>query len=177
MNCCMLQLEQVSLASFCQFQWFLYACLLLLRPAVSLLFGFHFSQFMFMGPLYHSSRTWITFCSFFFYVLVWFWSIGTIFSITDILSLCILQVCCSGHGKNGALCVLRQSIRPEMITEVCPQAVYILLTIIIKVNQSFYIITAMPFVKLQDKHNKKSQICLIGRVVVIVELSRTSCLF
>ncbi|XP_043813334.1 cleavage and polyadenylation specificity factor subunit 1 isoform X3 [Manihot esculenta] len=27
-------------------------------------------------------------------------------------------VCCSGHGKNGALCVLRQSIRPEMITEV-----------------------------------------------------------
>ncbi|KAJ0042930.1 hypothetical protein Pint_17292 [Pistacia integerrima] len=28
-------------------------------------------------------------------------------------------VCCSGHGKNGALCVLRQSIRPEMITEVC----------------------------------------------------------
>lgn len=90
MNCCMLQLEQVSLASFCQFQWFLYACLLLLRPAVSLLFGFHFSQFMFMGPLYHSSRTWITFCSFFFYVLVWFWSIGTIFSITDILSLCIL---------------------------------------------------------------------------------------
>lgn len=31
----------------------------------------------------------------------------------------VLQVCCSGHGKNGALCVLRQSIRPEMITEVC----------------------------------------------------------
>lgn len=28
------------------------------------------------------------------------------------------QVCCSGHGKNGALCVLRQSIRPETITEV-----------------------------------------------------------
>lgn len=27
-------------------------------------------------------------------------------------------MCCSGHGKNGALCVLRQSIRPEMITEV-----------------------------------------------------------
>lgn len=27
-------------------------------------------------------------------------------------------VCCSGHGKNGALCVLRQSIRPELITEV-----------------------------------------------------------
>ncbi|KAH1091636.1 hypothetical protein J1N35_018893 [Gossypium stocksii] len=27
-------------------------------------------------------------------------------------------VCCSGHGKNGALCVLRQSLRPEMITEV-----------------------------------------------------------
>ncbi|XP_031383009.1 cleavage and polyadenylation specificity factor subunit 1 isoform X2 [Punica granatum] len=27
-------------------------------------------------------------------------------------------VCCSGHGKNGALCILRQSIRPEMITEV-----------------------------------------------------------
>uniref|UniRef100_A0A2P2M8B8 Uncharacterized protein MANES_06G138300 n=1 Tax=Rhizophora mucronata TaxID=61149 RepID=A0A2P2M8B8_RHIMU len=27
-------------------------------------------------------------------------------------------VCCSGHGKNGALCVLRQSIRPEMISEV-----------------------------------------------------------
>ncbi|CAH2070334.1 unnamed protein product [Thlaspi arvense] len=27
-------------------------------------------------------------------------------------------VCCSGHGKNGAVCVLRQSIRPEMITEV-----------------------------------------------------------
>ncbi|CAN1842644.1 Cleavage and polyadenylation specificity factor subunit 1 [Linum perenne] len=27
-------------------------------------------------------------------------------------------VSCSGHGKNGALCVLRQSIRPEMITEV-----------------------------------------------------------
>lgn len=27
-------------------------------------------------------------------------------------------VCCSGHGKNGALSVLRQSIRPEMITEV-----------------------------------------------------------
>ncbi|OVA07710.1 Cleavage/polyadenylation specificity factor [Macleaya cordata] len=27
-------------------------------------------------------------------------------------------VCCSGHGKNGALCVLQQSIRPELITEV-----------------------------------------------------------
>ncbi|XP_015580357.1 cleavage and polyadenylation specificity factor subunit 1 isoform X2 [Ricinus communis] len=27
-------------------------------------------------------------------------------------------VCCSGHGKNGTLCILRQSIRPEMITEV-----------------------------------------------------------
>lgn len=27
-------------------------------------------------------------------------------------------VCCSGHGKNGALSVLQQSIRPEMITEV-----------------------------------------------------------
>lgn len=27
-------------------------------------------------------------------------------------------VCCSGHGKNGALCVLQRSIRPEMITEV-----------------------------------------------------------
>ncbi|XP_065870891.1 cleavage and polyadenylation specificity factor subunit 1 [Euphorbia lathyris] len=27
-------------------------------------------------------------------------------------------VCCSGHGKNGSLCVLRQSIRPEIITEV-----------------------------------------------------------
>ncbi|XP_022157087.1 cleavage and polyadenylation specificity factor subunit 1 [Momordica charantia] len=27
-------------------------------------------------------------------------------------------VCCSGNGKNGALCILRQSIRPEMITEV-----------------------------------------------------------
>ncbi|XP_056694198.1 cleavage and polyadenylation specificity factor subunit 1 isoform X2 [Spinacia oleracea] len=27
-------------------------------------------------------------------------------------------VCCSGHGKNGALCVIQRSIRPEMITEV-----------------------------------------------------------
>ncbi|KAM7272599.1 hypothetical protein ACFE04_027262 [Oxalis oulophora] len=27
-------------------------------------------------------------------------------------------VCCSGHGKNGVLSVLRQSIRPEIITEV-----------------------------------------------------------
>ncbi|KAJ9679116.1 hypothetical protein PVL29_021139 [Vitis rotundifolia] len=27
-------------------------------------------------------------------------------------------VCCSGHGKNGSLCILQQSIRPEMITEV-----------------------------------------------------------
>ncbi|XP_057952334.1 cleavage and polyadenylation specificity factor subunit 1 isoform X2 [Malania oleifera] len=27
-------------------------------------------------------------------------------------------VCCSGHGKNGALCILQQSIRPELITEV-----------------------------------------------------------
>ncbi|KAK4363423.1 hypothetical protein RND71_018664 [Anisodus tanguticus] len=27
------------------------------------------------------------------------------------------QVCCSGHGKNGSLCVLQQSIRPEMITQ------------------------------------------------------------
>lgn len=27
-------------------------------------------------------------------------------------------VCCSGHGKNGSLCVLRQSVRPEIITEV-----------------------------------------------------------
>lgn len=27
-------------------------------------------------------------------------------------------VCCSGHGKNGSLSILRQSIRPDMITEV-----------------------------------------------------------
>lgn len=27
-------------------------------------------------------------------------------------------VCCSGHGKNGALCVLQQSIRPDLITQV-----------------------------------------------------------
>ncbi|KAJ0968727.1 hypothetical protein J5N97_021604 [Dioscorea zingiberensis] len=27
-------------------------------------------------------------------------------------------VCCSGHGKNGAICVLQQSIRPESITQV-----------------------------------------------------------
>ncbi|PKA60062.1 Cleavage and polyadenylation specificity factor subunit 1 [Apostasia shenzhenica] len=27
-------------------------------------------------------------------------------------------VCCSGHGKNGALCVMQHSIRPELITEV-----------------------------------------------------------
>uniref|UniRef100_A0A1D1XMC9 Cleavage and polyadenylation specificity factor 160 kDa subunit n=1 Tax=Anthurium amnicola TaxID=1678845 RepID=A0A1D1XMC9_9ARAE len=27
-------------------------------------------------------------------------------------------VSCSGHGKNGALCVLQQSVRPELITEV-----------------------------------------------------------
>ena len=27
-------------------------------------------------------------------------------------------MCCSGHGKNGALCILQQSIRPEGITEV-----------------------------------------------------------
>ena len=27
-------------------------------------------------------------------------------------------MCCSGHGKNGALCILQQSIRPERITEV-----------------------------------------------------------
>ncbi|KAL1818556.1 hypothetical protein ACET3Z_013425 [Daucus carota] len=26
-------------------------------------------------------------------------------------------VCCSGHGKNGALCVLQKSIRPEVITQ------------------------------------------------------------
>ncbi|XP_023755577.1 cleavage and polyadenylation specificity factor subunit 1 [Lactuca sativa] len=26
-------------------------------------------------------------------------------------------VCCSGHGKNGSLCVLQQSIRPEIITQ------------------------------------------------------------
>ncbi|XP_047329252.1 cleavage and polyadenylation specificity factor subunit 1 isoform X2 [Impatiens glandulifera] len=26
-------------------------------------------------------------------------------------------VCCSGHGKNGALCVLQQSIRPDIITQ------------------------------------------------------------
>ncbi|URD80129.1 cleavage and polyadenylation specificity factor subunit [Musa troglodytarum] len=31
-------------------------------------------------------------------------------------------VCCSGHGKNGALCVLQQSIRPELITEVLETA-------------------------------------------------------
>ena len=28
-------------------------------------------------------------------------------------------MCCSGHGKNGAVCVLQQSIRPEIITQVC----------------------------------------------------------
>ncbi|KAK3022185.1 hypothetical protein RJ639_047007 [Escallonia herrerae] len=26
-------------------------------------------------------------------------------------------VCCSGHGKNGTLCVLQQSVRPEVITQ------------------------------------------------------------
>ncbi|THG14963.1 hypothetical protein TEA_018972 [Camellia sinensis var. sinensis] len=31
-------------------------------------------------------------------------------------------VCCSGHGKNGALCVLQQSIRPEMMTQVLEAA-------------------------------------------------------
>lgn len=30
-----------------------------------------------------------------------------------------IQVCCSGHGKNGALTVLQQSIRPDTITQVC----------------------------------------------------------
>ena len=24
-------------------------------------------------------------------------------------------MCCSGHGKNGALCILQQSIRPEIL--------------------------------------------------------------
>ncbi|PPS08801.1 hypothetical protein GOBAR_AA11840 [Gossypium barbadense] len=38
--------------------------------------------------------------------------------VPEVCSWLIFQVCCSGHGKNGALCVLRQSIRPEMITEV-----------------------------------------------------------
>ncbi|KAM0946696.1 hypothetical protein DsansV1_C08g0078251 [Dioscorea sansibarensis] len=28
-------------------------------------------------------------------------------------------VCCSGQGKNGAICVLQQSIHPEAITQVC----------------------------------------------------------
>jgi len=27
-------------------------------------------------------------------------------------------VCCSGHGKNGTLSALQQSIRPDLITEV-----------------------------------------------------------
>lgn len=31
----------------------------------------------------------------------------------------LVQVCCSGHGKNGSLSVLQQSIRPETITQVC----------------------------------------------------------
>ncbi|WJX19100.1 hypothetical protein P8452_08830 [Trifolium repens] len=30
------------------------------------------------------------------------------------------RVCCSGRGKNGSLCVLRQSIRLEVIFEVHP---------------------------------------------------------
>lgn len=30
----------------------------------------------------------------------------------------LFQVCCSGHGKNGTLSVLQQSIRPDLITEV-----------------------------------------------------------
>lgn len=40
----------------------------------------------------------------------------------EFMSLCgiVFQVCCSGHGKNGAVCVLQQSIRPESITQVHP---------------------------------------------------------
>ncbi|KAK6243814.1 hypothetical protein QUC31_010223 [Theobroma cacao] len=38
----------------------------------------------------------------------------------QIKSWLMFRVCCSGHGKTGALCVLGQSIRPEMITEVEP---------------------------------------------------------
>ena len=30
----------------------------------------------------------------------------------------MFQVCCSGHGKNGTLSALQQSIRPDLITEV-----------------------------------------------------------
>jgi cleavage and polyadenylation specificity factor subunit 1 len=36
----------------------------------------------------------------------------------DFQSGIILQVACSGHGKNGSLSVLHQSIRPDLITEV-----------------------------------------------------------
>ena len=32
---------------------------------------------------------------------------------------CFPQVGFSGHGKNGSLCVLQQSIHPELIKEVC----------------------------------------------------------
>lgn len=42
-----------------------------------------------------------------------------------------IQVCCSGHGKNGALTVLQQSIRPDTITQVCipPLTRYVWLSI------------------------------------------------
>ncbi|KAG0498835.1 hypothetical protein HPP92_003526 [Vanilla planifolia] len=35
-------------------------------------------------------------------------------------------VCCSGSGKNGALCVMQQSVRPELISEVFKVEVFLL---------------------------------------------------
>ncbi|XP_038685535.1 cleavage and polyadenylation specificity factor subunit 1 isoform X2 [Tripterygium wilfordii] len=75
-------------------------------------------------------------------------------------------VCCSGHGKNGALCVLRQSIRPEMITEVELPACKGIWTVYHK-NARSYSVDSSKISSGEDEYHAYLIISLEARTMVL----------